>query len=84
VLRVPELEIGFHLLYELKPTEARAQFEAWQKCAVSARYPVAYSGLSTWEAGILSAILAPENHCCRSGNEHRSKESRCDSFFTIR
>ena len=30
-LHVPELEAGFHLLYELKPEEARSQFEAWQK-----------------------------------------------------
>jgi hypothetical protein len=31
ILHVPELEAGFHLLYELKPAEARAKFEAWQK-----------------------------------------------------
>src|ERR1700746_1542215 len=31
VLRVPELDAGFHLLYELKPAEARAQSGAWQK-----------------------------------------------------
>ncbi len=31
VLHVPELEAGFHLLYELKPEEARNQFEAWQE-----------------------------------------------------
>jgi hypothetical protein len=31
VLHVPELDAGFHLLYELKPEEARAQFDAWQK-----------------------------------------------------
>jgi hypothetical protein len=30
-LHVPELEAGFHLLYELKPEEARAQFESWGK-----------------------------------------------------
>ena len=30
-LHVPELDAGFHLLYELKPEEARNQFEAWQK-----------------------------------------------------
>ena len=30
-LRVPELDAGFHLLYELKPEEAHEQFEAWQK-----------------------------------------------------
>ena len=28
---MPELDAGFHLLYELKPAEARAQFAAWQK-----------------------------------------------------
>jgi hypothetical protein len=31
VLQVVELDAGFHLLYELKLAEARAQFEAWQK-----------------------------------------------------
>ncbi|MGC2529672.1 MAG: hypothetical protein WA639_18125 [Candidatus Acidiferrum sp.] len=30
-LHVPELEAGFHLLYELKPQEARDQFESWQR-----------------------------------------------------
>ncbi len=30
-LHVPELDVGFHLLYELKPVEARTQFAAWQK-----------------------------------------------------
>jgi hypothetical protein len=29
-LRVPELDAGFHLLYELKPEEARRQFESLQ------------------------------------------------------
>jgi hypothetical protein len=31
ILHVPELEAGFHLLYELKPAEARVKFESWQK-----------------------------------------------------
>jgi hypothetical protein len=31
VLHIPELDAGFRLLYELKPAEARAQFETWQK-----------------------------------------------------
>jgi hypothetical protein len=30
-LHIPELDAGFRLLYELKPEEARTQFEAWQK-----------------------------------------------------
>jgi hypothetical protein len=30
-LHVPELDAGFHLLYELRPEEARGQFESWQK-----------------------------------------------------
>jgi len=30
-LHVPELDAGFHFLYELKPEEAHEQFEAWQK-----------------------------------------------------
>jgi hypothetical protein len=28
---VPELDAGFHFLYELKPAEAHNQFEAWEK-----------------------------------------------------
>jgi hypothetical protein len=31
ILHVPELDAGFHLLYELKPAEARAQFAIWQQ-----------------------------------------------------
>lgn len=30
-LHVPELEAGFHLLYELKPVDARAKFASWQE-----------------------------------------------------
>ena len=30
-LQVPELDAGFHLLYELKFVEARSQFDAWRK-----------------------------------------------------
>ncbi len=30
-LQVPELDAGFHLLYELKPEEAHKQFESWQE-----------------------------------------------------
>ena len=30
-LHVPELDAGFHLLYELKPEEARNQFETWHE-----------------------------------------------------
>lgn len=29
-IAVPELDMGFHLLYELKPEAARAQFAAWR------------------------------------------------------
>jgi hypothetical protein len=31
ILNSPELDAGFHLLYELKPPAAREQFDAWQK-----------------------------------------------------
>src|SRR5713101_5532209 len=30
-VEAPEIDAGFHLLYELKFVEARAQFTAWQK-----------------------------------------------------
>lgn len=31
ISRAPEIDAGFHLLYQLKPSDARAQFEAWRR-----------------------------------------------------
>lgn len=31
ILRAPEIDAGFHLLYQQKPAEAREQFAAWKK-----------------------------------------------------
>jgi hypothetical protein len=66
VLRVPELEAGFHLLYELKPAEARAQFEAWQKSHPedplgSASEAAAYLFEECYRQGILTSEFFLDN-----------------------
>jgi hypothetical protein len=48
VLGVPELDAGFRLLYQLKPAEARAQFEIWQKS-----HPQGALGYASEAAGYL-------------------------------
>jgi hypothetical protein len=60
VLRLPELEAVFHLLYELKFEEARNQFEAWQKShpadpLASASEAASYLFEECYRQGVLSA-----------------------------
>jgi hypothetical protein len=59
-LHVPELEAGFHLLYELKPVKAYAQFEAWQKLHPedplgSAAEAAAYLFEESYRQGVLTS-----------------------------
>jgi len=59
-LHVPELDAGFHLLYELKPGQARAQFAAWQKAHPedplgSASEAAAYLFEECYRQGILTS-----------------------------
>ncbi|HEY5027498.1 MAG TPA: hypothetical protein VIK39_03750 [Candidatus Angelobacter sp.] len=59
-LHVPELEAGFHLLYELKPVKAYAQFEAWQKLhpedpVGSAAEAAAYLFEESYRQGVLTS-----------------------------
>ncbi len=66
VLRVPELETGFHLLYALKPAEARAQFEAWQKSHPedplgSASEAAAYLFEECYRQGVLTSEFFLDN-----------------------
>jgi hypothetical protein len=66
VLHVPELDAGFHLLYELKPAEARAQFEAWQKSHPedplgSASEAAAYLFEECYRQGVLTSEFFPDN-----------------------
>ncbi len=66
VLHVPELDAGFHLLYELKPEEARAQFEAWQKSHPgdplgSASEAAAYLFEECYRQGVLTSEFFLDN-----------------------
>ena len=66
VLQVPELDAGFHLLYELKPEEARAQFETWQKSHPtdplgSASEAAAYLFEECYRQGVLTSEFFLDN-----------------------
>ena len=66
VLHVPELEAGFHLLYELKPEEARNQFEAWQEShpedpLVSASKAASYLFEECYRQGVLTSEFFLDN-----------------------
>ena len=66
VLYVPELDAGFHLLYESKPAEARAQFEAWQKSHPesplgSASEAAAYLFEECYRQGVLTSEFFLDN-----------------------
>ena len=61
-LHVPELEAGFHLLYELKPEEARSHFESWQKshpedALGSASEAAAYLFEECYRQGVLTSAF---------------------------
>ena len=65
-LHVPELDAGFHLLYELKPEEARSQFEAWQKSHPedplgSASEAAAYLFEECYRQGVLTSDFFLDN-----------------------
>jgi hypothetical protein len=60
VAQAPELEAGFHLLYELKPAEAQAQFDVWQKShpddpLVSALQAANYLLEECYQQGVLTS-----------------------------
>jgi len=66
VLHVPKLEAGFHLLYELKPEEARNQFEAWQEShpedpLVSASKAASYLFEECYRQGVLTSEFFLDN-----------------------
>jgi hypothetical protein len=66
VLHIPELDTGFHLLYELKPAEARAQFETWQKShpedpLASASEAAAYLFEECYRQGVLTSEFFLDN-----------------------
>jgi hypothetical protein len=64
---VPELEAGFHLLYELKPAEARQHFEAFQKSHPedplgSAAEAASYLFEECYRQGVLSSAYFLDNN----------------------
>ena len=66
VSHVPELDAGFHLLYELKLEEARNQFEAWQKSHPedplgSAAEAASYLFEECYRQGVLSSEFFLDN-----------------------
>ena len=66
VFHVPELDEGFHLLYQLKPTEAHAQFQAWQKAHPedplgSAAEAAAYLFEECYRQGVLTSEFFLDN-----------------------
>jgi hypothetical protein len=65
-LRVPELDAGFHLLYELKFEEARNHFEVWQKSHPedplgSASEAAAYLFEECYRQGVLTSEFFLDN-----------------------
>ena len=66
VFHVPELDAGFHLLYQLKPAEAHAQFQAWQKAHPedplgSASEAAAYLFEECYRQGVLTSEFFLDN-----------------------
>lgn len=66
IFHVPELDAGFHLLYELKPAEAHAQFQAWQKAHPedalgSASEAAAYLFEECYRQGVLTSEFFLDN-----------------------
>ena len=66
VLRVPELDAGFHFLYQFKPAEAHKQFEDWQKSHPedplgSASEAAAYLFEECYRQGVLTSEFFLDN-----------------------
>jgi hypothetical protein len=66
IVHVPELEAGFHLLYELKPAEAHVQFEIWEKAHLedplgSASQAASYLFEECYRQGILTSEFFLDN-----------------------
>ncbi len=86
ILHVPEIEAGFHLLYQLKPVEARAQFEAWQNSHPddplgSASEAASYLFEECYRQGILtSAFFLDNNRFLRKNSLKPDPELR-SAFF---
>ena len=86
ILHVPEIEAGFHLLYQLKPVEARAQFEAWQKSHPedplgSASEAASYLFEECYRQGILTSAFFLDNNRFLRKNPLKPDPELRSAFF---
>jgi hypothetical protein len=86
ILHVPEIEAGFHLLYELKPVEARGQFEAWQKSHPedpigSASEAASYLFEECYRQGILTSAFFLDNNRFLHKNPLKPDPELRSAFF---
>jgi hypothetical protein len=86
ILHVPEIEAGFHLLYQLKPVEARAQFEAWQKSHPedplgSASEAASYLFEECYRQGILTSAFFLDNNRFLRNNPLKPDPELRSAFF---
>jgi hypothetical protein len=86
ILHVPEIEAGFHLLYQLKPVEARAQFEAWQKSHPedplgSAAEAASYLFEECYRQGILTSAFFLDNNRFLRKNALKPDPELRSAFF---
>lgn len=86
ILHVPEIEAGFHLLYQLKPVEARAQFEAWQKFHPedplgSASEAASYLFEECYRQGILTSAFFLDNNRFLRKNPLKPDPELRSAFF---
>ncbi len=86
ILHVPEIEAGFHLLYQLKPMKARAQFEAWQKSHPedplgSASEAASYLFEECYRQGILTSAFFLDNNRFLRKNPLKPDPELRSAFF---
>ena len=83
----PEIDAGFHLLYELKFAEARARFADWQKVHPedplgSASEAAAYLFEEFYEEGVLTSEFFLNDKRLLGGIAGKPDEKRRAAFFT--
>ena len=86
ILHVPEIEAGFHLLYELKPVEAQAQFEAWRQSHPedplgSASEAASYLFEECYRQGILTSEFFLDNNLFLRQNPLKPDPELRSAFF---
>jgi hypothetical protein len=82
----PELDAGFHLLYQLKPQEARAQFAVWQALHPedplgSASEAASYLFEECYRQGVLSSEYFLDNNRFLGKTAIKPDQDLRDAFF---